>query len=84
MIAAEMTIDDPIEVAVLKRARQNFLNNGPGDRMWTDPSPMKGSTLSDCFILNADQRAVFITAARLEIASEGDAAEATDTTSRSE
>ncbi|MCJ2050671.1 hypothetical protein MKL01_13380 [Methylobacterium sp. J-070] len=84
MIAAEMTIDDPIEVAVLKRAQQNFLDNGPSDRMWEDPSPMKGSTMSDCFALNADQRAAFITAARAEIASEGSMTGATDITTRRE
>jgi hypothetical protein len=71
MTAAEMAIDDPIEAAVLERARQNFLDNGPSDRMWADPSPMKGSTMSAGFALSADQRAAFIATARTEIASEG-------------
>jgi hypothetical protein len=70
MTAAEMMVDDPIESAVLDRARQNFLDNGPSDRMWADPSPMKGSTINAGFVLSADQRAAFIDAARMEIASE--------------
>jgi hypothetical protein len=75
MTAAEMAIDDPIEAAVLERAQRNFLDNGPGDRMWSDPSPMKGATMSAGFALSADQRAAFIAAARTEIASEADTAE---------
>lgn len=75
MNAPEMTNDDPVEAAVLERARQNFCDKGPGDRMWSDPSPMKGATMSAGFTLDADQRAAFIAAARTEIASEGDAAE---------
>ena len=75
MTAAEMANDDPLEAAVVERARRNFLDNGPGDRMWSDPSPMKGATMSAGFALSADQRAAFIAAARTEITSEADTAE---------
>ncbi|MCJ2101229.1 hypothetical protein [Methylobacterium sp. E-046] len=75
MTAAERANDDPIEAAVLERTRQNFLDNGPSDRMWADPSPTKGSTMSAGFALSADQRAAFIAAARTEIASESKAAD---------
>jgi hypothetical protein len=67
-----MANDNPVEAAVLERARRNFLDNGPGDRMWSDPSSMKGSTMSAGFVLSANQRAAFIAVARREIASEED------------
>lgn len=72
MSPCKMANDDPVEAAVLERARRNFLDNGPGDRMWSDPSSMKGSTMSAGFVLSADQRAAFIAVARREIASEED------------
>ncbi|MBN4098359.1 hypothetical protein [Methylobacterium sp. OT2] len=74
MSGPEMANDDPVEAAVVERARQNFCDKGPGDRMWSDPSPMKGSTMSAGFALSADQRAAFIAGARTEIAFEGDTA----------
>ncbi|MCJ2067268.1 hypothetical protein MKK75_00330 [Methylobacterium sp. J-030] len=70
-----MANDDPVEAAVLERARRNFLDNGPGDRMWSDPSSTKGSTMNADFVLSADQRAAFIATARTELASEGNAAD---------
>ncbi|MCJ2142244.1 hypothetical protein [Methylobacterium sp. E-066] len=70
-----MANDDPVEAAVLERARRNFLDNGPSDRMWSDPSSKKGSTMSAGFVLSADQRATFIAVARREIASEEDTVE---------
>lgn len=75
MSGPKLASDDPVEAAVLERARQNFRDKGPGDRMWSDPSPMTGSTMSAGFALSADQRAAFIAAARTEIASEADPAE---------
>ncbi|WP_426314731.1 hypothetical protein ACN9MF_01820 [Methylobacterium fujisawaense] len=74
MTAAEKANDDPVEAAVLERAQRNFLDNGPGDRMWSDPDPMAGSTMSAGFALSADKQAAFIAAARTEIASEGHSA----------
>ena len=56
MTAAEKANDDPVEAAVLERAQRNFLDNGPGDRMWSDPDPMAGSTMSAGF---ASPRAAF-------------------------
>jgi hypothetical protein len=70
-----MAKDDPLEAAVLERARRNFRDKGPGDRMWSDPSPTQGMTMSAGFTLSDDQRAAYIAAARAEIASEGDTAE---------
>lgn len=70
MSAAQIAIDDPIEEEVLERAQRNFLDNGPGDRMWADPSPVEGSTMNTCFTLSAAQRAAFIAAARVEIETE--------------
>ncbi|MCJ2138033.1 hypothetical protein MKK69_28970 [Methylobacterium sp. J-026] len=75
MRTAETVIDNPAEAAARERAQQNSLGNGPGDRMWADPFPMKGSTMSAGFALSADQRATFSPAAWTEIASEGDTAE---------
>ncbi|MCJ2070648.1 hypothetical protein MKK75_17935 [Methylobacterium sp. J-030] len=63
-------INDPFEAAVLQRAQQNFLDRGPGNRMWADPSPVKGSLLNLCFTLNPAERAAFIALARVEIENE--------------
>lgn len=67
MSAAVVTIDDPFEAMVLERAQQNFLDNGPGNKMWADPSSMKGSALSTCFTLSVTERSAFIAVARAEI-----------------
>ncbi|MCJ2139078.1 hypothetical protein [Methylobacterium sp. E-066] len=70
MSAAETAIDDSFEAAVLERAQQNFLDNGPGNRLWADPSSGERSTMNACFTLSAAERATFIAVARAEIETE--------------
>lgn len=70
MSATKKVIDDPLEASVLERAQQNFLDNGPSNRMWGDPSPVEGSTMDACFTLSTAERAAFIAVARVEIENE--------------